>query len=53
MFGGAPPGGARGKVLLRVLCHAYGSKIVLLLNGLVGFKEAQARDRKALRRGPG
>lgn len=33
MFGGAPPGKGHGKVLLRVFCHAYGDKVVLLLNG--------------------
>lgn len=33
MFGGAPPGKGHGKVLLRVFCHAYGEKVVLLLNG--------------------
>ncbi|MBW3536586.1 MAG: type II toxin-antitoxin system RelE/ParE family toxin [Actinobacteria bacterium] len=33
MFGGEPPGGGRGRVLLRVFCHAYGDKVVLLLNG--------------------
>jgi hypothetical protein len=75
MFGSASPGGARGKVLLRVFCHAYGDKIVLLLNGydkgadpsekrqrreialarkrLVAFKEVQARNRRAQRRGRG
>lgn len=62
-----------GKVLLRVFCHAYGAKIVLLLNGydkgtdpsekrqrneialarrrLTEFKQRQARDRAARRRG--
>jgi hypothetical protein len=75
MFGGAPPAGERGKVLLRLFCHAHGDRIVLLLNGydkgddpsakrqqreialarkrLVEFKERQARDRKAQRRGRG
>lgn len=65
----------RGKVLLRVFCHAYGAKVVLLLDGynkaadpserrqqreialarkrLAEFKERQARDRKATRRGRG
>ncbi|MHB1446617.1 MAG: hypothetical protein ACYCTI_00640 [Acidimicrobiales bacterium] len=33
MFAGGAPGGKSGKVLLRVFCHAYGSKIILLLNG--------------------
>jgi hypothetical protein len=33
MFGGALPGKGHGKVLLRVFCHAYGDKVVLLLNG--------------------
>jgi hypothetical protein len=33
MFGDALPGGTAGKVLLRVFCHAYGNKVVLLLNG--------------------
>jgi hypothetical protein len=33
MFGGAPPGKGHGRVLLRVFCHAYGNKVVLLLNG--------------------
>jgi hypothetical protein len=33
MFGGAPPGKGHGRVLLRVFCHAYGDKVVLLLNG--------------------
>ena len=34
MFGDAPVTGARrGNVLLRVFCHAYGDKVVLLLNG--------------------
>lgn len=63
----------RSKVLLRVFCHAYGNKIVLLLNGydkaadpserrqqreitlarkrLVEFRDRQARERKAKRRG--
>jgi hypothetical protein len=73
MFGSGGSGGGRGKVLLRVFCHAYGAKVVLLLNGydkggdpsgkrqqkeirlarkrLAEFKERQARDRKAGRRG--
>ncbi len=73
MFGAGSRGGRRGKVLLRVFCHAYGDKIVLLMNGydkgedpserrqqkeirlarkrLLDFKERQARDRKAKRRG--
>lgn len=64
-----------GKVLLRVFCHAYGAKVVLLLNGydkaadpsekhqrneiavarrrLSEFKQRQARDRAARRRGKG
>jgi hypothetical protein len=33
MFGGAPPGRGHARVLLRVFCHAYGNKVVLLLNG--------------------
>jgi hypothetical protein len=33
MFGGAPPGKGHGSVQLRVFCHAYGNKVVLLLNG--------------------
>lgn len=33
MFGDAPPGRGHGRVLLRVFCHAYGNKVVLLLNG--------------------
>ena len=33
MFGGESSTGPRAKVLLRVFCHAYGDKIVLLLNG--------------------
>lgn len=33
MFGGEPPGKGHGRVLLRVFCHAYGDKVVLLLNG--------------------
>ena len=36
MFTGAsssPKAGKREKVLLRVFCHAYGRKVVLLLNG--------------------
>jgi hypothetical protein len=33
MFGGKPPGTGHGRVLLRVFCHAYGNKVVLLLNG--------------------
>lgn len=78
MFGGEPPGGEPGgstRVLLRLFCHAYGAKVVLLLNGyskgsdpsekrqqreiaharkrLSEFKERQARQRKAQRRGRG
>lgn len=36
MFGGDPPGeggGGATRVLIRVFCHAYGAKVVLLLNG--------------------
>jgi hypothetical protein len=34
MFGsGSREGRGRGRVLLRVFCHAYGNRMVLLLNG--------------------
>ncbi len=33
MFGGAAEPGPKEKVLLRVFCHAYGNKIVVLLHG--------------------
>lgn len=33
MFGGQRLQGTKVKILLRVFCHAYGDRIVLLLNG--------------------
>lgn len=47
MFAGAPPGGQRSKILLRVFCHAYGSKVVLLLSGY--DKAADSSERRQQR----
>lgn len=47
MFAGGPPGGKGGKVLIRVFCHAYGSKIVLLVNGY--DKAADPSDKRQQR----
>jgi hypothetical protein len=45
MFGGQAPGerASSGRVLLRVFCHAYGAKIVLLLNGYDKGADPSAR----------
>ena len=49
MFGGARSGGERGKILLRVFCHAYGKKIVLLLNGYdKGADPSEKRQQKEI-----
>lgn len=49
MFGGAPPGGKGSSVLLRVFCHAYGDKIVLLLNGYdKGEDPSEKRQQKEI-----
>lgn len=47
MFGPGSGSADRGKVLLRVLCHAYGDKIVLLLSG---YDKGGTRARSASRR---
>jgi hypothetical protein len=50
MFGGATPGKGHGKVLLRVFCHAYGDKIVLLLNGYdKGGDPSERRQQREIR----
>ncbi|HUQ62922.1 MAG TPA: hypothetical protein VM121_04135 [Acidimicrobiales bacterium] len=51
MFGGASGTGRDGgKVLLRVFCHAYGNKIVLLLNGYdKGEDPSEKRQQKEIR----
>ncbi len=47
MFAAGLPGGKGGRVLIRVFCHAYGSKIVLLLNGY--DKAADPSDKRQQR----
>lgn len=52
MFAGAPHGdaGRREKVLLRVFCHAYGSRVVLLISGYdKGFDLASRRQDKGIK----
>lgn len=49
MFWGAPPGGKGGKVLLRLFCHAYGDRVVLLLNGYdKGEDPSEKRQQKEI-----
>lgn len=43
MFGGEPPRKGRDRILLRVFCHAYGDKVVLLLNGYDKGKDPSGR----------
>ena len=52
MFGGADQvAGHKGKVVLRVFCHAYGNRIVLLLSGYdKGDDPAEKRQAKEIKR---
>ena len=49
VFGAGTRAGRRGKVLLRVFCHAYGDKIVLLVDGYDKAEDpSERRQRKEI-----